>query len=122
MAIEIYDDCFVTIEDQQEAIAEAKSICLSYGGGGAVFDVLAPSVPVTCKILLKTGEIKVFEKYYAVKYDCNTCGSSEMQQELQVYEALCNADCRQNAVKCIHQRFEWSSYFEKTGTVYGENN
>jgi hypothetical protein len=64
--------------------------------------------------------IKVFEKYYAVKYDCNTCGSSEMQQELQVYEALCNADCRQNAVKCIHQRFEWGGYFEKTGTVYGD--
>lgn len=118
-AAEFYHNCFETLEEQQAEIADMRNLCLSFGGGGATFDAYAPSVPVTCKISSESGSM-VFENYYGVLYDCNTCDSKEIQKELEKYDRICNRECRQKAVKCLHVQNQWGSELQAVGTVFGD--
>lgn len=99
-------------------MAERKAACLAYGGGGSSFHYEAPSAPVTCKLLIDSKTV-VFEKYYGALFDCNTCNSEEMLQELAIYEGICNGQCRKNGMECHHDYFTWGSYFREIGTIYG---
>ena len=119
-AVEIYHNCFETLEEQQAEIADMRNECLSFGGGGATFDVYAPSVPVTCKITSESG-VMIFENYYGALYDCNTCNSEKMLKDLEMYEGICNGECRQNAVKCIHIQHQWGSDLQAVGTAFGNH-
>lgn len=95
-----------------------KANCLAYGGGGSSFHYEAPSAPVTCKLRIDSKTV-VFEKYYEALFDCNTCNSKEMLQEMAIFEGICNGQCRKNGVVCQHDYFTWGSYFNKVGTIYG---
>lgn len=119
-ASDFYDNCYLTLEDQQDAIATMREACLTFGGGGSVFNVEAPSAPVTCKITMNSGEVRVYENYYGAKFDCNTCNAADMLQTIEMYRVLCNARCRENAVKCSHDMFKWGSDLKQNGTVYGD--
>lgn len=107
-----------TLEEQQADVAEMKANCLAYGGGGSSFHYEAPSAPVTCKLRIDSKTV-VFEKYYGALFDCNTCNSKEMLQEMAIFEGICNGQCRKNGVVCQHDYFTWGSYFNKVGTIYG---
>lgn len=107
-----------TLEEQQADVAEMKANCLAYGGGGSSFHYEAPSAPVTCKLRIDSKTV-VFEKYYEALFDCNTCNSKEMLQEMAIFEGICNGQCRKNGVVCQHDYFTWGSYFNKVGTIYG---
>ena len=118
LAADLYHNCYATLEEQQADVAEMKANCLAYGGGGSSFHYEAPSAPVTCKLRIDSKTV-VFEKYYGALFDCNTCNSKEMLQEMAIFEGICNGQCRKNGVVCQHDYFTWGSYFNKVGTNYG---
>ena len=118
LAADLYHNCYATLEEQQADVAEMKANCLAYGGGGSSFHYEAPSAPVTCKLRIDSKTV-VFEKYYGALFDCNTCNSKEMLQEMAIFEGICNGQCRKNGVVCQHDYFTWGSYFNKVGTIYG---
>lgn len=87
-----------------EAADEYRRSCESYGGGGGVFSfsVSKSSSNNTCDGLFA-------ENAYVLKVSCNTCGSSEIKEELQQNKKYCNEKCKSASMTCMSPLDSWGS-------------